>query len=190
MKSSKTSALLVVILILLLGAFLVYYSPKPIQIVERHVTDSGVVIDDNKEELSESIIWKMPVVENSEPWNSVVSGYEDKVLVVGSEFILNGQNMPDDLGNTMHNEFSSYKLKLLEINEESVMVEVLEMSGTDGTFAPPYNPETFEISNNTCKMAMPLVLDAYWEYCFTIEKEEGRMAIKYNIVGHSTLPGR
>ncbi len=186
MKSSKTAALLVVIVLLVFGGFLVYFSTKTKQIVEDKTLLTGVYED----VLTDWIVWKVPLIANPNPMESIVTGYLDNVLVKGSEFIFEVDNLPDEMGNSLDNHIAALKLKLVEINKGSVVFEVLEMRAADGMFQPPYNPRTMEIANNTCEIAYPLVLDVSYEYCFMIEKEEGRMAIKYNVVSESTMPGR
>lgn len=141
-----------------------------------------------------SFILKVPISEYSEPGNRssdfIVVGYKDEVYEKGAEFIFDVAGIPGDFGNPVNEyEIAAMKVRVLEINKGSIVLEEIETVGMDLQFHPPYGePRILKILNNECIYADPLVMDVAYHYCFTIEIENNQMAVKYRVKGSSTLP--
>lgn len=136
----------------------------------------------------DSIILKIPIIEYKVPGNllsdPIIKDYTNKVVEKGSEFVIE----PSTLGYLLGGEVGDIKLKLVEIKDDSVVVEVLADKQFDKNFYPRDTVERKELSDNSCIVAFTLVTDSYFEFCFNLEKDNGRIALKYKIQGESTMP--
>ena len=168
-------------IVVALGFFYFFNQQQP--------TDRQVI--NKKEEqtvTSNSIILKIPIIEYKVPGNvlsdPIVKSYTNKTVQKGSEFIIEAST----LGYLLSGQVGDIKLKLIEIKNNSVVVDVLADKQFDKNFYPRKTIERKEISNNSCISALPLVTDSYYEFCFNVENENGQTALKYKIQGESTMP--
>lgn len=134
------------------------------------------------------IVLKIPEINYQDPGNVlsdvIITGYSDQTVTQGQEFIIEAGS----LGALKESQVGDIKLKLNEIKNNSVMVEVLADRQTDQNFHPREPVTTEEISNSSCIWAYPLTSDASYEYCFTLEKEGENLALKYSLQSASTMP--
>lgn len=137
---------------------------------------------------SDFIILKIPIVEYKVPGNilsePIIKGYSQKIIRKNDEFIID----PATLGYDMEHSVGDIKLRLVDILQDSIIVDVLANEQFDGTFYPLDEIERRSIKNGGCIGAFPLVMDVYYEYCFELGKSDSQMTLKYKIEGESTMP--
>ncbi|MFH1451473.1 MAG: hypothetical protein ABIF89_02595 [bacterium] len=156
-----------VLIIVALGFFYFSNQQQPI----------GEQVINKKEEqtvVSNSIILKIPIIEYKVPGNVLsdpaVKGYTNKTVQRGSEFVIE----PSTLEYLLSGQVGDIKLKLIEIKNNSVVVDVLADKQFDKNFYPRKTIERKEILNNSCISAFPLVTDVYYEFCFDVGNEMGK----------------
>ena len=138
---------------------------------------------------NDSLILKIPVIEYKKPGNEYskaeIVDYTNTIIQKGSEFTID----PLTLGQTIGGGVAEIKLKLIEINANSIVVDILADRMWDKKFYPRKTIEREEIKNKRCIGARPLVMDVHYEYCFNLEDENDQMVLKYRVTEESTMPG-
>jgi hypothetical protein len=114
----------------------------------------------------------------------IVLGYRQQIIQKNDEFIID----PATLGYEMSHSVGAMKLKLVDILSSSIIVDVLADIRFDGNFYPRNQTERHNITDGKCIGSFPLVVDAYYEYCFEVGVRDSRILLKFNIEGRSTMP--
>ena len=133
------------------------------------------------------LILEIPVIEyedGNQLTEPTITGYDQAVINQGDEFVLD----PAALGFIPGKSVGAVKLKLAQINQDSITVEILADSSFDGTFQPRDPIERVEIKDGVCIDALPLVMDVFYQYCFELEGGEPQMTLRYRVEGQSTMP--
>ena len=145
-------------------------------------------IEPSSRSLPSSIILKIPIIEYKVPGNKlsevIITGYQDKVIKAGEEFIIDAAT----LGFNYKSSVGNIKLKLVEVQENSILVDILADEIFDGSFHLREPVEKKEITEGTCLNAYPLVMDVFYKYCFTVSKDNQQLSFIYTITGESTMP--
>jgi len=145
-------------------------------------------IGETENQQSDFIIIKIPIIEYKVPGNilsePIIKGYSQKIIRKNDEFIID----PATLGYNMEHSVGDIKLRLVDILQDSIVVDVLANEQFNGNFYPLDEIERRSIKNGGCLGAFPLVMDVYYEYCFELNESDSQMTLKYKIEGKSTMP--
>jgi hypothetical protein len=133
------------------------------------------------------ILLEIPIIEYADGnflSTPIVLAYRQEIIEKNDEFIID----PATLGYEMSRSVGAMKLKLVDILSNSIIVDVLADIRFDGNFHPRNQTERHNITHGKCIGSFPLVVDAYYEYCFAVGVRDSRIILKYNMEGKSTMP--
>ena len=102
----------------------------------------------------------------------------------GEEFILDTSTLEPEF----RNKVGALKLKLLEVQEAEITLQVLADQRMDGNFYPRDPVETLILTDHHCIGGYPLVMDVFYHYCFEVIEEEHGLILQYAVEAESTLP--
>lgn len=157
-------------------------SPSPLKIEPSSASPSA--------SLNSSIILKIALIDYEIPENIIGGGsikeYQDKIIKVGEEFIIGPETAIS--GFEYKRQVGDIKLKLIEVKENSILIDILEDKLWDDSFYPRERIERKEIVDATCLEGVPLVTDSEFKYCFTLSKDKEQLSLAYSITGRSTMP--
>jgi hypothetical protein len=158
------------------------------QITQKQSTPLPEAISPSPQLSSKSIVLKIPIIEYETPGNKltkvIVTGYEDKIIDIGEEFIIS----PATLGYLYESSLGDIKLKLIEVNNNSIILDVMADEIYDGSFLPREPIEREEITGTKCLTGRPLATDIHSEYCFTLSTNGVQPSLYYTIEERSTMP--
>jgi len=91
-------------------------------------------------------------------------------------------------GQERKNIWAKIKLKLVDILPDSIIVDILADVRLDGNFYQRDEFDSHKIKDGSCINAFPLVVDAYFKYCFDLYERDSIKTLKYRIEEESTMP--
>jgi hypothetical protein len=144
-------------------------------------------MQDTKQPETKSIILEIPKIEyedGNQLTEPIITGYDQEVIKQGEEFVLD----PGALGFIPGKSVGAVKLGLVEVNPDSITVDILADTTFDGKFQPRDPIERVEIKDDACIDAFPLVMDVFYQYCFELEAGEPQITLRYRVEGESTMP--
>jgi hypothetical protein len=182
-KKIKGGLIASVVLLLLITSLYAYQNYQS----QKQHTSVPKNIDQSPKDSSKSIVLKIPVIEYESPGNeltkAIVVGYEDKILTTGEEFIIN----PETLGYHFGQSLGDIKLRLIEVRENSIVIDIVADEIHDGSFYSRDPLEREEIVGTKCVSGRPLVTDVSSEYCLTLSTNEPTFSLFYTIEEESTI---
>lgn len=178
-----------VVFLLLITSFFVYQKYQlQKQFVQRQSTLLQEDINPSPQVFSKSIVLKIPIIEYESPGNELtkatVVGYEDKIINIEEEFIIN----PATLGYLPGHSLGDIKLRLVDVRKNSIVIDVIADEIYDGSFYPRDPLEREEIIGTKCITGRPLVTDISLKYCLTLSVNESIFSLFYTIEEQSTMP--
>lgn len=102
----------------------------------------------------------------------------------GDEFIVSHEDSCVD----------AIKYRLVDIEPDSIVVDILAYEGYDGVFRTMEeleiinNVEEREIESGTCFMAPSSCLDVIYSYCFDLVEVNSRIELSYDVRSKSIMP--
>lgn len=185
-REQKGFVILPVIFIVILVGVVGYFIYQNLELGKEQINKMKPALTSTP--FRESIILKIPIIGYKVPGNKltevIITGYQDREVTVGEEFVIN----PATLGYLYESSVGDIKLKLIELKENSIIIDVLADETYDGSFFPRNPVERKEIIGTKCLKAWPLVVDVSYEYCFTYSKYEPQPSLNYIIKSRSTMP--
>ena len=80
------------------------------------------------------------------------------------------------------------KARLVYVYDNSIVIDIMEEEGFDGSFTKVSPPKRVTIKDGTCIQAPQKCLDAYFRYCFSADQKTDPPTYTYEIRGESTMP--
>jgi len=159
------------------------------RISELNVHKEETILEGTGLESSETdfIVLEVPIIEYengnviSEP---IIKGYSQQKIKQKDEFIIDSAT----LGYRISNSVGDIKLKLVDILPDSIIVDILADVRLDGNFYQRDEFDSHKIKDGSCINAFPLVVDAYFKYCFDLYERDSIKTLKYRIEEESTMP--
>jgi len=158
-------------------------------------TPDGRTFAEQTESPTGSIILKIPIIEYKTPSNTypeaTIKGYNKKLVKIGEEFVIDPVNLidPSSIPNrTAERDVGDIKLKLVDAESNSIIIEILANEGLDGKFHPREPSKREEIADGGCINASPLVTDVAYKYCFSISKSASQLVLEPKLESKSTMP--
>lgn len=140
----------------------------------------------NQSEVS-ALILEIPIIEypdGNQLVEPIITGYDQKIVRENDEFALD----PATLGYRLGQSVGAIKLKLLQIQPDSITVAILADSQFDGSFHTRHTIENVNIKSDSCINAYPLVLDVSYQYCFELGKIDSQITLRYRLDEKGTMP--
>lgn len=185
--------------IVLSAIFVILIAGGIVYVYNQQVQDKTKVGVSDKEKIKSkvrgTIILRIPIIEYKIPGNvyseAIVKGYDEKPIEIGEEFIIDPANLIDPVttpSRTAGNFVGDIKLKLIDIRDNSIVVDILADERFDKKFYPREKVERKEIKNGDCISAFPLVMDVSYQYCFDVIKSGSQIILKPRLKSESTMP--